>query len=763
CIIPQASQEDLLHSFKSYSDVAMFRYTVPKEVLRATWQFAAFMDDPSCQPRKVYIHLRFGSYPIISTNNESFFTKNESFLTNMHIENNHDIIITTMTSYQSKHPIIVPIYGPEAGDWFVGTYMSPWDQRVQQQGLGHICQYSIGTVTLWSQVDSIKNIPIGYKVTLQTSGTITYYKIYIPSETWAFRLSIWNCSFTLHSYHDIREPCIGSVSLKGRALPTSNYSHPEESISLTTNTSYTFVEMSPYEDSYYYLSIISNSVIEFDVKVTVSECPIRVIEKYFNREYINAAVSFNSITGSNTKDSVRQVQRYEENSTNSKYVFYKNQSYQRNKKPDTGDVCMPRHQLVRVKHTKAFSTVYFLQGNEWLSSRLMLMDSVPIMIQFNILPLIDTGGTLDISVHLEAEKLTPKVLILIILCVQRGRIPKFDEFNHSCQNGALSMNLSSFDKHNASLLIAYPQPDVWYIIIDTICYDYGNSAHCQFEDVSMLLNVHTKKCVFSDPSPCGDHGVCREIQRNNLHYTTCNCFEGYAGYDCTEVVNTTAAILSVLSVTMLTLSNAFFIPAIYLAAKRKLYAEGLVYLATMLFSSFYHACDQNNGGFCIIKYEVLQYSDFFSSILAFWVTLVAMAKLTSKFASMCHMTGVFVIMTAVQVNKMCLISILVPLSMGILILIFMYIYRNFHAEKWEKPKGKTIIGLLLAITGMLLYSFAETEKNYAYIHSMWHIVMAISLIFLLPPKRTTSSRYAFSNNDVESQRASRDSNVYDNR
>lgn len=44
------------------------------------------------------------------------------------------------------------------------------------------------------------------------------------------------------------------------------------------------------------------------------------------------------------------------------------------------------------------------QGHEWLSSRLMLMDLIPIMTQFDILPLINIGGTLDISVHLEIEK-----------------------------------------------------------------------------------------------------------------------------------------------------------------------------------------------------------------------------------------------------------------------------------------------------------------------------------------------------------------------
>ncbi|XP_014474416.1 PREDICTED: uncharacterized protein LOC106744285 isoform X2 [Dinoponera quadriceps] len=688
-------------------------------------------------------HLRFGSYPIISANNESFFI-------NTHVKSDHDIIVTTMTTYQPKLQTVVPIYGPEAGNWFVGAYMSPWDQRVQQQGLGHICQYSIGTVALWSQVDNIENIPIGYEMTSQTSTMTTYYKIYIPSGIWAFRVSIWNCSFTLSSHHDIREPCINSMSLKGRALPVSNHLHPEKSISLNTYANYSFIESSPYEDSYYYLSIVSSSIIKFSIKVDVSECPIRVTEEFFNKEYINTAVSFNSITGPNAKDFIKRAQYYEENNTSDKYVSHKMQVYRRNGERNIRDVCMPRHQLVRVKHAEALSTIYLLQGKEWLNSRLMLTDLVPLMTQFSILPMVDTGGTLDISARLQTEKLTSKILVLVTMCIQRGRIPKLGEY-HSCQNDALSANLSSFDMHNASLLIAYPQPDMWYIIFDTICYNYDNPIRCPFEDISVLLNVRINKCVYPDPSPCGDHGVCREIQRNSLHYTTCNCFEGYAGYDCSDALSTTAAISSVLSATMLTLSNAFFIPAIYLAVKRELYAEGLVYSATMLFSTFYHACDQSDGRFCIIKYEALQYSDFFSSILAFWVTLVAMAKLTNKFVLMCHMTGVFVITVTVQINKMCLNSILIPLMMGILILIFVHTYRIFRTGKWKKPKVKAIVGLLFAIVGISLYCFVETEGNYGYIHSMWHIVMATSLIFLLPPKRATSWRNASSNDDIESR------------
>lgn len=83
------------------------------------------------------------------------------------------------------------------------------------------------------------------------------------------------------------------------------------------------------------------------------------MEKYFNREYFNTALSFNSIMESNAKDLIRHTRYYEENNSG-RHASHKNQVYQRNEKRNT-DICIPRHQLVRVKHAEAFSAVYFLQ------------------------------------------------------------------------------------------------------------------------------------------------------------------------------------------------------------------------------------------------------------------------------------------------------------------------------------------------------------------------------------------------------------------
>lgn len=367
----------------------------------------------------------------------------------------------------------------------------------------------------------------------------------------------------------------------------------------------------------------------------------------------------------------------------------------------------------------------------------MLTDIHPVITQFNILPLIDIGGTLDISAHLEMDKIITKQLVKVILCIQRGRIPNRIKNNIVCENSRMSMILSSFDKHDGSLLIPYPQPDTWYVTLDATCYFNGKPVNCEMEEILVSLDIRTRQCVFPGNYPCGHHGTCQEIHRDILYYTTCKCFEGYKGWGCTDATSANSESSLLITTLMLTLSNGFFIPAIYLAVKRGLYTEGLVYLATMLFSSMYHACDQHIMTYCIAKYEVLQYSDFFSSILAFWVTLIAMAELPIHFVSVCHMFGVFIIAFGVQSNKTSLISILVPLGMAIMIPMGTYIYRCFHFKKWKKPinTSKLLAGLILAIIGLLLFSLVETESNYQYVHSAWHIIIAISLIFLLPPSR----------------------------
>ena len=49
-----------------------------------------------------------------------------------------------------------------------------------------------------------------------------------------------------------------------------------------------------------------------------------------------------------------------------------------------------------------------------------------------------------------------------------------------------------------------------------------------------------------------------------------------------------------------------------------------------------------------------------------------------------------------------------------------------------------VIGVSIAGTALCIYAFAETTENYQYTHSAWHVLISLSLLFLLPPKQQST-------------------------
>ena len=51
-------------------------------------------------------------------------------------------------------------------------------------------------------------------------------------------------------------------------------------------------------------------------------------------------------------------------------------------------------------------------------------------------------------------------------------------------------------------------------------------------------------------------------------------------------------------------------------------------------------------------------------------------------------------------------------------------------------------GATVAGVGLVCYALLETEQNYKYTHSAWHCCIAISILFLLPPRRAQTESYS---------------------
>ncbi|XP_058788865.1 post-GPI attachment to proteins factor 6-like isoform X3 [Phymastichus coffea] len=709
CVTPEASQEGPLRSFKTHKDIVIFQYNVPKEVLRATWQFSAFMDNKNCPPRTVNIFLKWGSYPAINVNNATYPTQ-------MYLENN-TIQITTITAFEPKSMTIIPVYSPEPGDWFVGAHLSSWDESVHQKGIGRDCHYSLGSVGVWSETSNINSIPLDYQISIRTIETISYYKIYIPMNTWTFKVDIWDCNFTLKSSLNMQNKCIKNLSLKARSLPHYNHSNLSSFGRITSMDKYTFTELFPFQDSWYYLMVVSESAISFSVKVTTFECPVRTLGDTYTRRYMHAPIYHTSSEKFHDVDSQKSYfQSHSMNRSNilSKIIF-ENQSLSDFVGEERhSNSCIPRYRLVRIQNPQTFSRDFLLRGRDWLTSWVALTDAYPIITQFDILPLIDIGGSLEINLNLELDKSQHKQQVAVDICISRGRVPKQLLGYITCDNMRTTIKLSTSGVYNSSLLIPYPQPDTWYIALQAICYVNGIKVHCEMEEILLSLSVKLQACIFKGRQSCGQYGVCQEIQKGLFIYTACECFAGHQGLACTDSSNAISKISILLETLGLTLSNLAFMPAIYLAFIRKFYTEGFIYTCTMLFSAFYHACDQQSISFCVAKYNVLQYCDFFSGILAFWVTFVTMAGLPVQYISTFHMMGVIIITFGVESDKNGLASSLIPIVIGVAIPLCSYTYDCYKKKKISRPKRpiKLLIGLCLAGCGVLLFSLIETESNY---------------------------------------------------
>lgn len=215
-----------------------------------------------------------------------------------------------------------------------------------------------------------------------------------------------------------------------------------------------------------------------------------------------------------------------------------------------------------------------------------------------------------------------------------------------------------------------------------------------------------------------------------------------AGWDCSDDSDASSFGAILLELLLLVLSNLGFLPVAYVAYKRGHRPESLVYFSTFFFSSFYHACDagENVISFCLVRLSVLQFCDFYCGLFSIYVTLIAMASLGYVWRSVLQLGGAVLVAFGTAYDKTSLWVFLFPFLVGLVVVL------GNWGRKWRKsgrmfPNRRYVcvvlpVGVAVVTVALVSYALLQTQRNYKYLHSMWHLLMAVGVLILLPDEAT---------------------------
>lgn len=367
----------------------------------------------------------------------------------------------------------------------------------------------------------------------------------------------------------------------------------------------------------------------------------------------------------------------------------------------------------------------------------------PAVFALRLLPVLDSGGVLSLELQLNASSLRQEN-VTVFGCLTHEVPLSLGDAAVTCSKESLAGFLLSVSATSrvARLRIPFPQTGTWFLTLRSLCGVGPRFVRCRNATAEVRLRTFLSPCV----DDCGPYGQCKLLRTHNYLYAACECKAGWRGWGCTDSADALTYGFQLLSTLLLCLSNLMFLPPVVLAIRSRYVLEAAVYTFTMFFSTFYHACDQPGiVVFCIMDYDVLQFCDFLGSLMSVWVTVIAMARLQPVIKQVLYLLGAMLLSMALQLDRHGLWNLLGPSLFALGILATAWTVRSVRRRHCYPPTWRRWLfylcpGSLIAGSAVLLYAFVETRDNYFYIHSIWHMLIAGSVGFLLPPRAKTDRR-----------------------
>ncbi|GFS13563.1 transmembrane protein 8B [Elysia marginata] len=707
---PQPSESinwDLRRSlveYKMYAAVNLGRIDVPLHTLAVNISVAVERNDNSCPVKDVIVFASTDGIPVVSRDGEAF--PNNTFTNASTVYN-----ITVLSNNETASWVLE---GVTPGSLFLMAVMPNPDSRIKQKGLGKSCRYYLTTrakVIFFKEKD-IEPLHMGHKDLFIThSNQQQIFSFQVPVDSLFYEVEIKGCN-------SMNDSCPVKIFVLESLGPLLHDSKSGQCVMVNRSCSVKMMAPIVQSASYLVVSAEKDVNISLNVHIKSSECVKRL------RPNMTEPLSENFQTELDAGESL----------------------------------CSFAGQLGRETPSGAAEGSsffdHFVAWDEHTSPHTIISEKVSdvdfIVQRFN-LRTADTGSSLRLDVQVPSledldrkggENNSSNVRVDLCLIPRRLVSPK------SCGEGKLiqvALEKGKPNKHH--IIVPYPPGGVWYISLQSACYEQDKKSSERIpkpctKPVVTNVTVHLSPCV---DGGCGEYGSCNLYLGAGLLYSACDCFSGWRGYGCNDGSQAESATIEKLAVYLLTLSNLAFLPGICLAVYRRFYTEALVYAYNMFFSTFYHACDTSRiYQLCILEYNTLSFADFFASLMSFWVTLMAMARLPAYPRALLHVCGAVLIALGEVHNRHGLIEQMLPLALGIAVMFLSWGIEIYKRKRLFPSRARllkfVLPGVALAVLGLVLNLALETKENYKYVHSSWHVLEATAICFLLPPHTSSLAR-----------------------
>ncbi|XP_070267778.1 post-GPI attachment to proteins factor 6-like [Myotis yumanensis] len=699
----QFSQSPQKLSFYSwYGSARLYRFRVPPDTVLLRWLLqVAQGGGPTCANLEITVYFRYGAPPVINPLGTSFPANTSvqpSFLIKM---------LQSNTSINVSHPA--------PGDWFVAAHLPPSSQKIEVKGFIPTCAYIFQPDMLVVRVVEVSILEPDTPLPQTLLSQPSYLKIFVPEFTQELRLELQGCVSNGSRGCPVHLT-VGSATLPSNFQKVLTCTGPAQACRL-------LLPSPPWDR---WLQVTAKSLagprvlVAFSAVASLTAC----------RPWI---VNFQHLLQNSSNQSLNNT---------SAGLLPPGPGWRGlggSSRVGGGPFCLLSYQAVR--EDVDVVSVHFRPPD---GASVLVQSDVPAVMRLQLRTGMDSGGSLTIALWANESVLPNNTWVKV--CVNAAS--PFLSFSAALncttaffQGYPLSLSTVSRKAH---LIIPYPETDSWYLSLQLVCPQSPEGC----EEASVL--VETALSLVPCLNDCGPYGQCLLLRRHGYLYAGCSCKAGWRGWSCTD--NSTAQTLAQqqAAVLLLTLSNLVFLAPIALSVHRCLLVEASVYAYTMFFSTFYHACDQpGEAVLCILSYDTLQYCDFLGSGVSIWATILCMARLKAAPKYVLLLLGTLVLAMTLQLDRRGAWNMMGPCLFALVVMVTMWVYRCGHRRRcyppsWQRWAFYLLPGISMAAVAIAIYASMMTSDNYYYTHSIWHMLLAGSAAFLLPPRDKHAEPWACS-------------------